>query len=94
MLRSPRAKFVASGHAGMWKKLMNESANGVEEAMQCALMELADTFPGNPTAQQACDSHHQLAGARKYMQILSTIHEPIIEPKTTKPTELNYKAGV
>ncbi len=95
MLRTPKSKFIASGHAAAWKKFLNEQANSAEEAMQCALLELAEELPLHTTMpQQACDAHQQMVGARNYMRILSSLHEPQPTTKTTQSPTLNYKAGI
>ena len=94
MLRSPKERFVHSTHAGPWGKIC--SGEVFEEAMHAALDQLAFDMTAQDTQvpQQACDAHQQMAGARKYMEILCSLHTPETTPKSTKPKSLDYEAGV
>lgn len=93
MLRSPKERFLASTNSGQWGKLT--SGELYEEAVHAALSQLATELPMEcPVPQVACDAHQQMIGARKYMEILSTLHVKSDTTKTTQPKSLNYEAGV
>lgn len=66
-----------------------------EEAMHSALEQLASELPQDCAApQQACDAYQQMIGARKYMEILSSLHIPETSPKTIQTKSLDYGSGV
>lgn len=93
MLRSPKERFLTSTHSGAWGKVCNSET--FEEAIHSALSELATHMPlDTQVPQQACDAHQQMAGARKYMEILCSLHRPDTTPKPNQPKGLDYEAGV
>lgn len=95
MLRAPRDIFNAS-HGETWRKLVNANPNAFEAALEASLLELVNDMPKdtNGMAQFACDAHQQVAGARKLVDIISTLHEPKAQPKPLAPKGLNYPAGI
>lgn len=63
--------------------------------MHAALGQLANELPIDcAVPQQACDAHQQMIGARKYMDILSSLHVPETSPKTIQTKSLDYGHGV
>lgn len=92
MVRSPREKFTTSIHCGDWKRLSQSEA--FEEASIAAMLELQADLPKDCIPQQAADSHQQMVGARKYLEILCAIHEPTKNPKPAAARGLDYQAGV
>jgi hypothetical protein len=93
MLRSPKERFLSSTLSGAWGKVVQMEA--YEEAIHAALGQLcADSPKECPVPQAACDAHQQLIGARKVLDILSTLHVPEKPTTTTQPGTLNYEAGV
>lgn len=90
MLRTPRERF--SAHVDTWRKLVQTEA--FEEATVTALLELNRSLPLQcDFPQMAVDAHQQMVGARKFVEILCSLHEPS-ENKSTAPRGLNYQAGV
>jgi hypothetical protein len=93
MLRSPKERFIATTHAGAWGKLTNGEM--FDDAVHAALAQLATELPMEcPVPQHAADAHQQMIGARKYMEILSTLHSPETTPTPKQPRGLDYTAGV
>lgn len=93
MLRSPKERFLASTHSGAWGKLA--SGEVFEEAVHAAFAQLEHDMPLEcPTPQQACDAHQQMIGARKFMDILCSLHVPNTSPKPPTVKGLDYSAGV
>lgn len=93
MLRSPKDRFLASTLSGAWGRVVQTEA--YEEATHAALAQLGLELPQDcPTPQMACDAHQQFIGARKVLEILSTLYVPNTPTKTTPQTGLDYQAGV
>lgn len=93
MLRSPKERFLASTYSGQWGKIA--SSETFDEAIHTALIELQTHMPMDcQVPQQACDSHQQMVGARKFMEILCTLHVKDSSPKPQTTSTLNYSAGV
>jgi hypothetical protein len=93
MLRSPKERFLASTHSGAWGKITQGET--FEEAIHSAFSQMEVEMPSDcPTPQQACDAHQQMVGARKFMDILCSIHvkQTTTPPKSSK--SLDYSAGV
>jgi hypothetical protein len=94
MIRSPREKFI-SIHGDSWKKLVSTNPTMMEDAFNNSLLELGRDMPLDcALPQQACDAHQQMAGARKLLDILSSLHQPQTTPKSSQTKGLNYQAGV
>jgi len=93
MLRTPKERFVASTHKNAWEKVIQSEV--FEEAVHASLEQLASELPPECAVPQiACDSYQQMIGARKYMEILCSIHVPQTTPKTVQRQELDFQAGV
>ena len=93
MLRTPKERFLETTKAAAWGKLT--SGELYEEAVHSALSQLATELPIEcPVPQVACDAYQQMIGARKYMEILSSLHVKPEDTKTTQPKSLDYAAGV
>lgn len=93
MLRTPKERFIACSLSGAWGKITQSEA--FEEAIHAALGELNDRLPiETATPQFACDAYQQLVGARKYMEILCSLHTPQTAPKQTPRKVIDYSAGV
>lgn len=93
MLNTPRQKFSQSSFAPKFKDIV-ERNEAFEEATLAALLEFQTTLPLDTTQpQQACDAHQQMAGARKFLDILTTIYQPVKQtPLMTRG--LDHTAGV
>jgi hypothetical protein len=93
MLRTPKERFVSSTHKAAWEKIIQTEP--FEEAAHAALEQLATELPMECAIPQiACDSHQQMIGARKYMEILCSLHTPQTTPKIIQRQELDFSAGV
>lgn len=93
MLRDPKERFTSSTFSGAWGKIVQSEV--FEEAIYATLNELLHQMPLDVMSPQvACDSHQQMVGARRYMELLCTIHRPTETPKPNQPTGLDYSHGV
>lgn len=93
MLRTPKQRFVESTHSGAWGKIVQGEV--FEDAMYAAFDELNAQLPlDTPSPQVACDAYQQLVGARKLMDILSTLYVPDKPTTTQQHKGLDYSAGV
>lgn len=93
MLRSPREIFVTSSHKSAFKTLVQTDA--FEAASQAALSLLVQevAVPG-VSPNQAADGYNQITGAKRYLELLCSIHEPEPQPKETPHHGLDDRAGV
>jgi len=93
MLRSPKERFITSVHAAVWK--ITIGSESTEEAFHSALCQMCDDSPTEcHVPQVACDAHQQLIGARKILDILSTLHIPTTPNQVSKPKGLDYSVGI
>jgi hypothetical protein len=93
MLRTPRDKFSSSVSASIFKNMVQTES--FEEATLAALDQMLYEMPLDCTMpQQAADAHQQMAGARKYLDLLCNIHQAQPETKPAAERGLNYQAGV
>ena len=66
-----------------------------QQAFHAAISQLCSEYPLECSVPQlACDAHQQLIGARKVLDILSSIHVPEKPTKSTQPAGLQYEHGV
>jgi hypothetical protein len=81
---TPRESFLLTGKAPAWKTIVSSDAFG--PACNHALLEFESEMkdPMNPTGLA------QIIGARRVLEILQTIAEPITPPVTTKRESLHY----
>ena len=94
MLRPAREKFLAT-YGEAWKAALKTHSVAFEEATIASLLELAEDLPIEcATPQTACDSHQQMIGARKVINILCSLHQPPPQPKPDRNKGLDYNAGV
>lgn len=93
MIRSPKELFHASQYISPWKDIINgTTSSAFEHACQTALAELVRSLPeSSPDPSRAWDSYLQILGARKVIEILSSLHEPAEKPKPIPYDTLNYK---
>lgn len=96
-MRSPKEAFLTSGHVTEFKKIVgNES---FEPACFHALLQLQSEMPPNvvPGVQAdpyiGLDVNAQLLGARRVLDILQHLTEPIQETKPPPRPKLNYDKG-
>ena len=93
-MRSPRESFLLSGKAAEFKKIVSTEA--FEVACDYALMELqshmpANTTPGLPTDPYVgLDANAQMFGAKRVIEILKSLHEPVKQPQPTPKQTLHY----
>lgn len=93
MVRTPRDAFVAGAHCAEFKAIYQSEA--FEAATSAALLEMtAETCQQGLTPNQAADAGNQMAGAKRYLEILCTIWQPTEKVKQQKPPNLDYRAGV
>lgn len=93
-MRSPHEVFLNSGHADAWKKIVASSA--FEPACHLALAQLSSqlaptTTPGLPTDPYvAIDANSQMFGARRVLEILYSLSDPIKASTESKHNTLHY----
>ena len=84
-MRTPHESFLLSGKAPAWAKVV-AGVPELETACDYALLEMASEIndPMNPTGLA------QIVGARRVLEILKTIAEPVKPPTTAKRESLHY----
>ena len=84
MTRSPRQTFATSPHREAMEKITSSDVFllACDYALLIHAEEIAD--PLNPTGLA------QIIGARRVLEILKTIGEPIKDTKPSRPPGLNY----
>lgn len=92
MLRSPKSKFIGSAHKDEFAQIITKAA--FEEALLTAMLEMQCEQPAHCSPNDAADAHNQLAGARRFVEIFTTIHQPETQSKQPTPKELKWGAGV
>lgn len=92
MLRSPKEKFMASAHRSTWDQLVLTPA--FEEATFAALLQLQVEMPTTDEPNKAWDQASQLAGAKRFLDILTNLSNPTEKPTERSAKSLNYDAGV
>lgn len=92
MLRLPREKFVNGPHRPVWERLITEPA--FEEATLAALNQMQTDMPIEATPNQSADCHQQMIGARKFLDLLTSIHKPLPNREPAPARGLDYNAGV
>lgn len=92
MLRPARVHFASTPHRIAFEAIATSPA--FEEATLAALLEFQADLPMEATPNQAADAHNMMVGARRFLTILCTIHQPQTTSKPEKLPELNWQAGV
>jgi len=92
MLRTPRAYFASTPHRAKFEAIA--TAPEFEAATLAALLEFQADLPMDTTPNQAADAHNMMVGARRFLSILCTIHQPVTNQKPAKLPELDWSAGV
>lgn len=93
-MRTAREIFLTSGHADAWKTVVASPA--FEPACQMALAQLVGqvsptTTPGLPTDPYvAIDANSQMFGAKRILEILYTLADPVKQVTETKRNTLHY----
>lgn len=93
-MNTPKESFLTGGQAETFKKIVGSEAFVV--ACDYALMELQHQMPptntpGLPTDPYvAIDANSQMWGARRAIEILKTLSEPIKQPTAPKQDRLHY----
>lgn len=90
-IRPPKEAFIASTYRREWEEIAGKDA--FHFACDYALLVLEDGFPLRATPNDAADSHQQMIGARKVLDILKTMSEPTTKPRPINPPTLNYEAN-
>lgn len=86
--RTPKDSFLSSPHRREWDEIMGKDS--FHFACDYALLVLEDSLPLRATPNEAADCHQQMIGARKVLDILKTLSEPVTKPKPFNPPSLNY----
>lgn len=72
MIRPPKEKFINSPNKIEWEKVTNLPA--FEDAMYAALSQFISELPEIPDVSRGWDNGMQIAGVKKFIRILSTLH--------------------
>lgn len=89
MIRTPRDAFIASGHRVKLEELVQTPA--FEAACHYALLTLMDEAPEKfRDMSDSWQSGVYMAGARRVIELLSTLHKAEKPPEKPKPRTLNY----
>jgi hypothetical protein len=89
MVRNPKQAFLESQHRATFEKLTEQEAFRV--ACEYAMLEMVAEMPDPGDPSKAWDSACKIAGARRLLDILATLHQAPPEMKSVKPPTLNYK---
>lgn len=88
-IRSPKDSFISSPHKKDWDQITGTDA--FHFACDYALLVMEDGFPMRAAPNDAADAHQQMIGARKVLDILKTLPEPVSKSKPFNPPTLNYE---
>lgn len=95
MPRQPKESFVLLPYGKEWNSIVAKS-EALEFACDYALLQLqyempGNTHPGLPTDPYVgLDANAQMQGARRVLDILKTLHEPVKQPTQPKRESLHY----
>ena len=92
---TPKEHFLISGKAPAWATVVAKVPE-LDTACDYALLELLSQMPANTQPQLptdpyvGLDANAQMCGARRVLEILKTIAEPIKPSESTKRESLHY----
>jgi len=89
MVREPKQAFLESQHRAAFEQIANQEAFKV--ACEYAMLEMVAELPDPREPSNSWDSACKVAGARRLLDILATLHQAPPEMKSVKPPTLNYK---
>lgn len=89
MTRTPKQAFIESQHKVEHAKTTEKESFQV--ACEYSLLSLLQEQPEAIDPSKGWDSHSQIVGARRVLEILKSIHLPEEASKPVKPPTLNYK---
>lgn len=89
MTRSPKQAFLESPHKISHEKFVQTES--FQTACDYALLVLVQEQPHAPDPSKGWDSHSQLIGARRVLDILKSLSEAEKQPEPVKQKTLNYK---
>lgn len=87
-MKTPRDRFLESKFAKAHADLA--VSDPFVTACEYAVLQFIHEQPGTTDATKHWDSHAQLVGARKVLDILKTLADPVAPPKTPVQEGLNY----
>lgn len=90
MIIHAKQAFIEGPHASAHAKLV--MTEGFQAACRAALLALVEEQPEALDPSKGWDSHSQVCGARRVLDILRTLHQSQEEMKPVKPPTLNYRA--
>jgi hypothetical protein len=90
MTRTPRQAFIESPHKIEHAKTVNLESFHV--ACEYSLLALLQEQPEATDPSKGWDSHSQMIGARRVLEILKSLHQVEEVQKPVKPPTLNYRA--
>ncbi len=93
-MNTPKERFLVSGVSKQFSALV--AAPAFEIGCDYALLQFMSELPPNKSPGMAIDpctgldANAQVQGARRLIDILKTLHEPIKEPTPIKQEHLHY----
>lgn len=93
-MNTPKERFLVSGVSKQFSALV--AAPAFEIGCDYALLQFMSELPPNRLPNlpidpcTGLDANAQLAGARRFIDILKTLHEPVKEPTPVKQERLHY----
>lgn len=88
MIRHPKTAFIESPHRAEHEKTVLKESFQV--ACDYALLAFLQEQPQAGDPARGWDSHSQMIGARRILDILKTIHKAEDQTKPVKAPKLNY----
>ena len=88
MTRTPKEAFLKSEHRQKHEEMVLTAS--FQTACEYALLELAQSQPEATDPSKGWDAHSQMVGARKVLEILKALHEPVKEQKPLQSQSLKY----
>lgn len=89
MINTPKQSFIDSPHRKDHEATTQKPS--FQAACDYALLVLLQSQPDAADPSKGWDSHSQMIGARKVLDILKTLHQVEAESKPVKQPALNYK---
>jgi hypothetical protein len=90
MTRTPKQAFIESSHCK--DHAIVTGTESFQAACEYSLLAFLQEQPEAIDPSKGWDSHSQMIGARRVLEILKTLHQQEEVQKPVKPPTLNYRA--
>jgi hypothetical protein len=88
-LKSPHQRFIETPHAKPFSDVA--VSDGFQSACEYAMLQFVAQLPMSGDPARHWDCHGQLIGAKRFLEILTTIADPVEEKKKTPAPSLNWE---